>query len=377
MHIAFFTETYFPQINGVTYTIDNWRTELERRGHTVSIIYPENGYREHGYEYPVPSIDFKPVDGYKVGLSFISDLVDRLPDEPVDIVHAHSQFSLGILGAWFARNRDVPFVVSYHTPGEQYFDYVSRNRLVQDAMDVLYLGWERLFYRRCNLILAPTEQASNRLEARIGRPVTPLSNGIDTRFFAPASDDAVAAFRDRHGIPADTPVIGYCGRLGYEKNLEDLARLADRFDGEIVVAGEGFAEEYYLPLFEEAGVRYIGCLDRAEMPLFYAMLDVFVIPSTAETQGVSVLEANACGTPAVGADAQALRETIRDGRNGYRYPVGDIAVLAERVATARETGMEKDARSVAKEHSIRTVIDTLEASYGDIAENDRALLQSV
>lgn len=363
MHVAFFTETYFPQINGVTYTIDSWRKELERRGHTVSIIYPESGYQEDDCEVPVPSFDFKPVDGYHIGFSFLSDLADRLPNGDADVVHAHGPFSLGVLGARFARYQDAPFVVSYHTPGEQYFDYVSRNRFIQQAMDAVYLGWERLFYRRCDQIFAPTEQASNRLRRRIGRQVRALSNGINTRFFSPATDEEIAAFRDRHDIPDTEQIVGYCGRLGYEKNLDDLVELADRFDGEIVVAGEGFAEDYYTPLFEEAGVRYIGCLDREEMPTFYSMLDVFVIPSTAETQGVSVLEANACGTPAVGADAQALRDTIQDGVNGYRYPPGDIDALMDGIATLRREDLADSSRAVAKDHSVETVVDTLEEQY--------------
>ncbi len=366
MNIAFFTETFLPQINGVTYTVDNWREELERRGHTVYVVYPRNDRAPRRRELAVRSIGFKPVDGYYIGVTTPASVMDRLPD--IDVVHAHGPFSLGILGSRVAKRAQSPFILSHHTPAEQYFDYVSKNSYIQAAMDKIYVHWQRLFSRQCDDVLAPTDVAATRLQQRIGRPVKTLSNGINTEFFAPADEDAVDGFRERHRI-RDGPVLGYCGRLGYEKHLEDLVALADRFDGEIVVAGDGFAKEQYLPQFREAGITYLGRLQRDEMPVFYSLLDAFVIPSTAETQGVSVLEANACGTPAIGADAQALKNTIEPGRNGYRYPQGDIAALEQCWETVRDEqdALGSGAREVAAEHNVETVVDRLESLYQSAA----------
>lgn len=363
MNIAFFTETYFPQINGVTYTIDSWRKELERRGHKAYVVYPESGHDPEEFEVPIPSVRFRPVDGYHIGMSFPSDIAARMPE--IDVVHAHGQFSMGIMGTLFAKRIGAPFILSYHSPGEQYFDYVSQNSTVQGAMDKIYLAWQRLFARRCDAILSPTPDAATRLARRMGKEVSPMSNGINTKFFSPADQSQVKQFKKRHGIE-EGPVVGYCGRLGYEKRLEDLVAFAERFDGEIIVAGEGFARDHYLPMFEEAGIQYLGRLKREEMPTFYSALDAFVIPSIAETQGISVLEANACGTPAVGADARALQDTIKEGKNGYRYTAGNIEELD--VAVKKVLKAELDPRSVVKEHSVEGVVDSLEQLYDRLAE---------
>lgn len=364
MDIAFFTETYFPQINGVTYTIDSWQEVLEEMGHNVYVIYPKSDHEPGDHEFPIPAINFRPVDGYHIGISRPGRLLNRLPD--VDIVHTHGQFSMGILGVLMARKHSVPVVASHHTPGEQYFDYVSHNSRVQQVMDRIYLWWERRFYNRCHTVLAPSQAACTELRSRIERRVQPLSNGVNTAFFSPAADTTVAAFREEHGID-DGPVIGYCGRLGYEKHLEDLAALSDQFDGTIVVAGDGFAKDYYLQQFEDAGVQYLGRLPRQDMPTFYSLLDAFVIPSTAETQGIAVLEANACGTPAVGADAKALRDTIKVGRNGKRYPPGNVSALHDQVQTVLEQNgqLSTGARNVAQEHSIENVVEELVDVYRD------------
>ncbi|MDY6766277.1 MAG: glycosyltransferase, partial [Candidatus Nanohaloarchaea archaeon] len=229
------------------------------------------------------------------------------------------------------------------------------------ALYYLYKGWERLFYRSCDEALAPSLYTAEQLGQRINRTVTALSNGLDTDFFAPCE----ATIRAEHGLDGER-VAGFCGRLGHEKNLDELLDFADRFDGHVLVAGDGFARQYYEPLFDlRDNVTYLGRLDRDQMPHFYSSLDVFVIPSTVETQGVSVLEANACGTPAVGADAMALSETIIDGENGQRYTPGDLDAMMAAVDTVLDDldTYQDRARAVADRHAIDAVVDDLLSLY--------------
>lgn len=358
MRVAHFTDTYLPQINGVTYTLKNWKTAMEERGHTVDIVYPESTHTPEPGEYPVPSLPFQPVEGYKIGLGCAGDITGRVGD--MDLVHAHGPFTMGVLARRVARMQGVPLVATYHTPVQHYFDYLARTAPLQICMDSLYTAWERHFYRRCDAVLAPSPVAARELKKRVGVDVETLSNGVDTTFFSPTD-----GFREQYGL--DGAVAGFCGRLGYEKQLEDLIALASRFDGTIVVAGDGFAKEEYLPRFEQAGIRYLGRLDREEMPGFYTALDVFVLPSIVETEGVAVLEANACGTPVVGADRMALRTTIRPGRNGERYTPGDIDALHEHVRMViGNTELQQSAQAVAEEHGVKRVVERLEAVYREL-----------
>lgn len=355
MRIAYFTETYFPQINGVTYTIDSWRDALQKRGHDVHVVYPETDYTPREREHPVAGIDTRVVEGYRLGAGFPRDVAERIGQ--VDVVHGHGPFSLGVLGQRVAKRQDVPFVATHHTPLYRYFDYLSNQPELHAALYYVYKGWERLFYRSCDEALAPSAYTAQQLGQRIARDITPLSNGLDTDFFSPSAP----TLQQENGLDGER-VAGFCGRLGHEKNLDELLAFADRFDGHVLVAGDGFARDHYEPLFRQRdNVTYLGRLDRDQMPHFYASLDVFVIPSTVETQGVSVLEANACGTPAVGADAMALSETIVDGENGVRYTPGDVDHLQDAVGQVYDDldGFQERARAEAEQHSIDTVVDDL------------------
>ncbi|MDY6766276.1 MAG: glycosyltransferase, partial [Candidatus Nanohaloarchaea archaeon] len=118
MRVAYFTETYFPQINGVTYTIDNWRQELEARGHDVHVVYPETEHQPRTGEHPVTGIETGVVEGYRLGAAFPADVADRIGD--VDVVHGHGPFSLGVLGQRVAKRQDVPYLATHHTPLYRY-----------------------------------------------------------------------------------------------------------------------------------------------------------------------------------------------------------------------------------------------------------------
>ena len=97
----------------------------------------------------------------------------------------------------------------------------------------------------------------------------------------------------------------------------------------VVFGGDGPARAGLMRRAEDldADARFLGFLDREELPAFYSALDVFAFPSPVETQGIVALEANACGTPVVGVDSGALEDTVDDDATGYVYPKGDMAAF--------------------------------------------------
>ncbi|MCJ7450602.1 MAG: glycosyltransferase [Candidatus Nanohaloarchaeota archaeon QJJ-9] len=359
MRIAFLTDTYFPQINGVNYALKNWREELESRGHEVYVVYPKNDHNPGKREIELPSVKSRLVDGYRVGVPTFSSVEEKLPD--LDAVHSHGQFAAAVLGLYFSRKNDLPHIASHHTPGEHYLDYLTKRERVQRGLEKVYTRWEKYIYRKADKVTAPSEYERKRLQSKVNTEVETLSNGVDTDFFEEKETD----FLEERGIEAEK-VVGYCGRLCKKKNIEDLIIYAERFDGEIVVAGGGFKEDYYRNKFEKKeNITFIGRLDRDEMPKFYSSLDLFITPSTVETQGLTVLEANSCSTPVIGANSRALKDTIEEGRSGYRYRQGDIDKLDKRVQKAfkRLKRLEKGAKDVAGEHSVEKTVEKLTCRY--------------
>ncbi|MFB6267801.1 MAG: glycosyltransferase, partial [Halodesulfurarchaeum sp.] len=290
--VAAFTDTYLPTVNGVTYTISAWRERYVERGGRMDVVYPDSSYQPTDGEHPVPSVRFPFYEGYRLGAPTIPEGLS----DPA-LVHAHTPFSVGLAGYRFARRRDLPFVVSYHTPTGEYAEYLAPRGL-SGAVGTLSNGYERWFLGRADLVLAPSESTAATLSDRLSGsvPVEPHPNGVDISHFAPTDPDD---FIDHYDLPTDRPLVGYTGRHGYEKDLSAVIEAAEGLDVTLVFGGDGPARTDLEELATERAVdaRFLGFLDRADLPAFYTALDVFAFPSPVETQGIVALEANACGTP--------------------------------------------------------------------------------
>lgn len=284
----------------------------------MDVVYPRSSHPPESDEYPVRSVPFPFYDGYRVGAPSVPD-----PVEDVDLVHAHTAFALGLAAYRLARRIDVPIVASYHTPTGEYTEYVTDSDRVAGALSRVTESYERWYFDRVDMVLVPSEPARNFLidEVGVSTPVRIVSNGVDTDRFRPID---AGEFRERYDL--EGTVIGYTGRHGYEKQLGDLIDAASGLDATVVFGGDGPAREDLEARAAEndADVRFLGFLDREEMAAFYSALDVFAFPSPVETQGLVALEAYACGTPVVGADAGALSSTIDDGVTGYHFETGDV-----------------------------------------------------
>jgi len=366
--VAAFTDTYLPTVNGVTYTVSTWRERWTRRGGRMHVVYPDaDDHEPASTEHPVRSVAFPYYEGFRLGVPGVPTAVER---DDIDIVHAHTPFLLGLGGARFARREDHPLVASYHTPTAEYADYIADGRLA-DTVERIARRYERWYLDRADAVVVPSEPARDHLtDIGVTASVEVVPNGVDTDRFHPVDTDA---FRERHDL-GDGLLLGYTGRHGYEKDLGAILDAVDGFrvDGErptVVFGGDGPARQGLMARAEEldADVRFLGFLDREELPAFYTCLDAFLFPSPVETQGLVALEANACGTPIVGVDSGALAETVVDGETGYRFPQDDVDAFraaVRRTLTERESLREsclgrRDAISV--EHAV----DRLATVYRD------------
>jgi len=327
--VAAFTDTYLPTVNGVTYTVKTWREQWARRDSRMDVVYPRSDHQATSGEHPVSSLPFPFYEGFRVAAPRIPDEIER-----ADVVHAHTPFSLGIAAKRFARSNDTPLVASYHTPTSEYAAYVSISEHFERLIGGAAQRYERWFLNGVDVVITPSERTAEHLRSTVGveTPVEVLANGVDTDFFQPTD---TAAFRERHGLP-DGPLVGYTGRHGYEKCLDDIVAAAEGLDVTLVFGGDGPARDDLEATAAEADVdaHFLGFLDREELPELYAALDVFAFPSPVETQGLVALEANACGTPVVGVDSGALSGTIDHGENGYKYPEGDTEAFREQIQRA-------------------------------------------
>ncbi|MFB6094162.1 MAG: glycosyltransferase [Halanaeroarchaeum sp.] len=356
--VAAFTDTYLPTVNGVTYTISSWRERYLERGGRMDVVYPRSTYDPDPGERPVSSLPFPFYDGYRLGLPRVPDAV-----RDVDVVHAHTPFALGVAAIRLVRSADLPLVVSYHTPTAEYAEYVAPS-WAAPAISHLSASYETRFLDRADLILTPSPQTAETVRTRTDTPVESHPSGVDVAVFRPT--DARSFARD-HGLAGDGPYVGYTGRHGYEKNLDAVLEAAATLDVTVLFGGDGPAradlEERAAALDVDA--RFLGFLDREDLPAFYSLLDVFAFPSPVETQGLVALEAIACGTPVVAVDRGALRSTVDEGVTGYHFPHGDVESFAAAIERAIENGPALAAGCLDRRESIalKRSIDDLEAVY--------------
>jgi len=136
LKIGFFTDTYFPQVNGVVTSIENFRQQLEKLGHQVYIFCPQAGDLKSTRKiirYKSFKFLFQPE--YQVSIPFSFHMVRDFWSKDLDIVHAHTPFSLGLLAYYYAYAKKVPFIYTYHTLYPEYVKaYILKGKFITPNM---------------------------------------------------------------------------------------------------------------------------------------------------------------------------------------------------------------------------------------------------
>lgn len=354
MRIALISDTYTPQVNGVTTVVARINQVLRASGHDVVMVaprYPSNGkpVETSPTELRVPSAPFPPYPAIRLSLPQFGRVAHFLDAFRPDVVHVATEGPLGLTGRRYAIKRNVPLVTSYHTNFPQYARHYGAG-----IIEPLVWKWLRWFHRPAVLTQTPGEAVRNELARRgIGQPVV-WGRGVDTTQFHPGRRSA--GWRRWLAGADDTAIVLHVGRLAPEKNLDVLAeswaaaheRLGQR--AAFVLAGEG--PETRRLLTRLPWVHQLGFLDRGKLADVYASADICVLPSRTETCGLVALEAMASGLAVVAADAGGFRESIDHGRNGVLVAPDDATgfaaeILSLVVAAQRRTELGTAARVTA------------------------------
>ena len=335
MRLLVCTDSYPPQLNGVSVVTALTVSGLTARGWTCAVVapaYPAQAASVLAADpaVPVTSLPSLPLPGYRdvrVALPAWRAVRRVVRDVAPDVVHCATEFVVGRLGMAAARQAGIPVVTSYHT---DFVQYTARYGIPWMRRPVM--GWLGRFHGRAALTLTPSEAARADVAA-LGAPrVTVWGRGIDTAAFHPRHRSV--ALRERLAQGAETLFL-HVGRLAPEKDvgvlLEAFRRLAERMPPgrvRLLVAGDGPARA---ALERQAGtqVTFLGAVDRArDLPTLYASCDAFAYASTSETLGLVELEAMASGVPVVAVPAGGVADHLRDEVNGLAYPAGDAIACA-------------------------------------------------
>ncbi|EHG14918.1 hypothetical protein HMPREF9682_00323 [Streptococcus intermedius F0395] len=331
MRIGLFTDTYFPQVSGVATSIRTLKTELEKLGHTV-FIFTTTDKDVNRYEdwqiIRIPSVPFFAFKDRRIAYRGFSTALEIARQYQLDIIHTQTEFSLGLLGVWIAKELRIPVVHTYHTQYEDYVRYIAKGMVIRPSM-VKYIV--RGFMSDLDGVICPSEIVYDLLmkyKVKVEKRVIPT--GIElAKFERPEiTSENIADLRDKLGIAKDETMLLSLSRVSYEKNIQAiLAALPDVLeenpDVKLVVAGDG---PYLSDLKAQAKrlniidvVIFTGMIAPSETALYYKAADFFISASTSETQGLTYLESLASGTPIIAHGNPYLDNVINNKMFGTLY----------------------------------------------------------
>ncbi|MFH1285931.1 MAG: glycosyltransferase [Candidatus Micrarchaeota archaeon] len=328
MKIAFFTETYLPNRDGVVSSIVSTRKELENSGNEVYVFAPSSPQSKENKDPRVfyhRAASFKPYPQYKLAL-FPFSANGKLKEIKPQVIHTHGMATMGLAAIRASRSFKLPLVGTFHTLIPQLTHYISKRRQIKNFTEGLAWSYMKWYFSFCKPVIAPSFALKAILEQHGIGNVEVIPSGVNTKRFNPSIDGS--QLRAKLGFKEDEKVVLHLGRLVHEKNLDILINsalliLEEDPATKFLVVGDGPARTHYSALVKKHGLEkrfiFTGLVPDNDVPKYCALADALVFPSKIETQGLVALEAMACGTPVAGANYLAIPEVVKDNYNGFLF----------------------------------------------------------
>jgi len=348
MKIAVFSDNFYPETNsGITESITTIGRELASRGHHINFFAPR--YSKKNFDHlklPFGETDLGP----NINITRFASLpfntgtengrliipfgrISSVKSFQPDIIHVHLPFGMGLEGLIAAKILKIPLVGTNHTPVEFTRKFLPGWLSWFAEINLAYNTW---FYNRCNFVSSPASGMFEEMRSfNSAIPHRAVSNPLKTEFFVPLGNKA--ELKKKYGFE-DFNLL-FIGRLSKEKNVDQLIRAAAKLKSKIPsfsvgIASTGPAESELRRLTKKLGlqaeVRFLGFLEKEKLLETYNASDVFVMPSTVETQSLSSMEAMLCGLPVVAVRSMGLQEYLKP-EAGFLLTPGDVDGLADKI----------------------------------------------
>lgn len=384
MKIAFFTDTYLPEVNSVSVSIETLANELSSRGHTISIFTTGkiNEAPESAFEIP-SSIKIYRARGifshsFKKNNTEIihRDFHEILNNKP-DIIHVHTPFTIGRQGKHAAEILKIPLIGSHHTFYANYYQYFIKSdswfshRLVRK-----YTAW---FYNHCKLVISPSKAiAYDLVSYGLKSALSIIPNPINIIKFTPSAPKNI--LKKRCGLP-DFSLV-YFGRLTYEKRLNELfkvfALISQKYPQiRLSIIGDGpektNLEKYAKLLKIQDKVIFFGLLRGQNLIDAVSANDIFISASDTENQPLPIFEAMTLGLPQIVAKSP-IDEYVENGVTGFVAKEYSFMALSKELAKLIENPglrekMSDESKKSALKYDIKSIASEYERIYSDFIKS--------
>jgi glycosyltransferase involved in cell wall biosynthesis len=375
--VLYCTDTYPPQVNGVSVVTALSVAGLRARGWECAVVAPRypavlpQGPRHRPLvdprQFDVASVSFPPYPDIRLAAPSYGVLAQAVRRFRPDIVHSATEFMIGRLGQIAAARADVVRVSSYHTDFSRYAEAYGLPWLRGPISRYL-----ARFHQRSARVFTPSGPARGDLRALGVDDVEVWGRGVDLKAFSP--ERRSESLRAAYGVDRSV-VFLHVGRLAAEKGVDRVVRAFERAKqslparaARLIIAGAG-PEEATVRRLCGPDVLFLGVLDRERsLPRLYASSDVFLFSSLTETLGLVVLEAMASGLPVIAPPAGGVADHLRDDINAIAIPAYDVdematGIVALTLDTPRRQRLAEGARRTALALDWEVELDRLDASY--------------
>lgn len=381
MTIAIFSDTYMPVKNGVSTSINQLKEGMEQLGHKVIIVtislpdyqeVDENIIRV--WTMPAGVSD----EDRFAGIVNKSKLLKILKPHNIDLVHVHTEFSLGFAGRKIAKLLNVPLVATTHTMWEEYRHYVG---------PWMTRGMARSFMRfslkKAYAVVCPSIKAQKYLADLMPEKYTRVvPNGIDMHKFmsTTVTDEMLATTRKTYDINEDKKVLLFVGRIGREKRVEALYEtlkdvLTNREDTILLYVGAGPDYEALRDKIAKDGMRdyvkFTGFVDWKEVYKLYNVADILLSASLSEVHPMTAIEGAICGLPSIVRRDDSFVDLVHSGVNGYL--VDSDEEIAQKVKELIDDDVKlaefsKESKRISQDFSAQKHVEKMLAYYEDIVK---------
>lgn len=337
MRILFVTNNYTPYSGGVIQSITATTQALRAQGHDVHIVTlnflntkqddPEYVIRiacpiKFMYKKNHMAIPWRPTHAIE----------NVIQDYKPDIIHVHHPFLLGASALNAARKYAIPCIFTYHTIYEYHAHYIP---LPRQVCQPIIRAIAHQFCKQVDAIIAPSSSVKNYLLSQdIQTPIAIIPSPIRPCF-------ALSPLEHKKNDKLFSLLL--VSRFVPEKNIPFIFDVMQLLPNEFTITLVGYGVDYekmktlaYNTFnFSPERVRFIHQPNQQELLNTYQTADLFIFPSTVDTQGIVLAESMSQGVPVIALDGLGQRDIIKNGINGFI--IKDAADAAEKISTVART----------------------------------------
>ncbi len=392
MIIGIFTDTYYPDINGVSTASATLYKALKQAGHTVYVVTSSKGRRvriEDEFIIRIPGVTYKKLYGYKLAWIYNRKAYNILKKINFDVIHIQTEIGIGIFGVLLARKWNIPLVYTYHTMYNDYTYYVTGNKKRLDrGVKKLLAAVTRKFIDYTAASTTTSVKARNALKTYgVSKNVFVVPNGVDFSNFdkSKISAEEIYEFKRENGLE-DKYILLSLGRVAKEKSIDLTLQGLKKYvtinpssNVFLLIVGDGPDRERLEKMTKDLDlqkfVKFVGKVEYAKTPFFYAISDLFIGSSTTETQGLTYNEAMSTECLVMSIYDFNLKSVIIDHETGFYYKdVNDFPKVLDEIINLPDTERARIIKNAKENNTKLFSIDTYAEKMTEVYKNAKRSL---